>query len=63
MEIKELKDMLDNRLEYFSQVIGDHYQRYSNEPATKGDLNYLAREVFNLVDNSNDEILKYLKQL
>ena len=61
MNAADLKKQLDDRLDEFSHSVGDYYHRDSSEPATKGDINFLARRVFDLIDDSNRMILSFLE--
>lgn len=61
MNTADLKKLLDNRLDEFSHSVGDFYHRDSAEPATKGDINFVARRVFELLHDSNEMILNFLE--
>ena len=62
MTNSQLDSELTKALQVFSNEIRSMYEEASNEPATKNDINELARQTFYTLDEFRKSILKYLDE-
>lgn len=61
MSTKKLDDKLQKALDDYANEIHLFFKEESEEPATKGDINEVARQTMYVLSRFKNEIVEYLK--